>query len=56
MDTADKYGYGEWCLMPQVPTMSSNTTPSGVASASLEGSGDHYAWHAFDKNDSTFFF
>lgn len=41
-------------LKPQVPTMTSNTTPSGVASASLEGSGDHYAWHAFDKSDSTF--
>lgn len=31
MDTANKYGYGEWCLMPQVPKMTSNTAPYGEA-------------------------
>ncbi len=29
MDEADKYGYGEWTLVGQVPTMTSNTAPYG---------------------------
>ena len=52
MDTADKYFYGEWALMPQVPTMTSNTAPSGTASANAEDSSDGMAYLAFD-NDST---
>ena len=47
MDAADKYGYGEWALMPQVPIMTSNTTPYGVASASSANSG-YEAYKAFD--------
>lgn len=47
MDTANKYGYGEWCLMPQVPAMTSNTVPSGeVFASSYDAS--YYAWKAFD--------
>lgn len=53
MDEADKYGYGEWALMPQVPKMTSNTAPSGVASASLNQSG-YEAWRAFDGDYSNF--
>lgn len=34
MDEADKYFYGEWGLMPQVPAMASNTTPYGEVSTS----------------------
>ena len=49
MDEADKYFYGEWALMPQVPTMTSDTTPFGTAFASREAD---YAWKAFDKNTS----
>ena len=52
MDTADKYGYGEWCLMPQVPTMTSNTTPYGEVIYSSVYS-TYYAYNAFDNNDST---
>lgn len=48
MDSVDKYGYGEWCLMPQVPTMTSNTTPSGEAFADSSYSADYAAWKAFN--------
>ena len=52
MDTADKYFYGEWTLMPQVPTMTSNTAPFGEAfSKSHYQSND--AYKAFDGNDTT---
>lgn len=34
-----------------VPNMSSNTTPSGVASASSEYDSEYQAWRAFDKSD-----
>lgn len=37
-----------------VPTMTSNTTPSGVVSASSELNSTYPAWRAFDKNNSTF--
>ena len=38
-----------------IPTMTSNTTPSGTASCSsiYQNSSDHDAWKAFDKNSST---
>ena len=36
MDTSDKYFYGELGIINVVPNMTSNTTPSGVASASSE--------------------
>ena len=36
-----------------IPTMTSNTTPSGVASTSNEYQG-HSAWYAFDNNDETY--
>ena len=48
MDEADKYFYGEWALMPQVTTMTSNTTPFGVAFASSSES-SYDAWKAFDN-------
>lgn len=47
MDEADKYGYGEWALMPQVPKMTSNTAPFGVASASSQYSDSYAPWKAF---------
>lgn len=49
MDSVDKYGYGEWTLLPQVPKMTTNTAPSGEASAYGGGSG---AYFAFDGNYS----
>lgn len=52
MDTADKYGYGEWCLMPQVPTMTSNTAPYGTVIKNSETSADA-AYKAFDGDNST---
>ncbi len=36
-----------------VPIMTSNTTPSGVCSASSSYSSDYLAWKAFDKNVNT---
>lgn len=54
MDTADKYGYGELALMPQVPTMTSNTAPYGEVTKSSEYSSNYMAWKAFDKNVSTY--
>lgn len=53
MDTADKYGYGEWCLMPQVPTMTSNTAPSGVVARSSISASTYEAYKAFDNDAST---
>lgn len=44
MDTADKYFYGEWALMPQVPKMTSNTAPYGEASASSDSENPYYAF------------
>jgi len=37
-----------------VPTMTSNTTPSGTAFANAESGASYAAWKVFDKNDSTF--
>lgn len=41
---SSKYFYGEWALMPQVPTMTSNTAPYGVAFANQEYTGAYYAF------------
>ena len=55
MDTADKYFYGEWVerdgvWQPKgnVPIMTANNAPYGVASASSENTNSQ-AWKAFDK-------
>jgi len=52
MDSAGKYGYGEWALMPQVPRMTSNSAPYGVASASSELNTSNAAWKAFDGSSA----
>lgn len=52
MDEADKYGYGEYGLVGQVPTMTSNTAPSGIAFQSTTHQLD--AYKAFDGDDSTY--
>lgn len=52
MDEADKYGYGEWTLMPQVPKMTASNAPFGVASASSELGTGNEAWKAFDGDDT----
>ena len=52
MDEADKYFYGEWALMPQVPTMTSNTAPYGEAIGDATQSGGPL-YYAFDNNDTT---
>ena len=41
-------------LIPLIPTMTSNTSPSGVASASSIYGTNYEAFRAFDGNDSTF--
>ena len=63
MATADKYGFGEWIITDStttpvtwgakgnVPLMTANTAPYGVASANNEANGA--AWKAFDGIDST---
>jgi hypothetical protein len=51
MDTADKYFYGEWALMPQVPKMTSNTAPYGEVIESGHYS-TFYAYLAFDGDAS----
>ena len=52
MDEADKYGYGEWALVGQVPTMTSNTAPYGEAIASSVHNNTSI-YYLFDNNDST---
>ena len=52
MDTADKYGYGEWALNPLVPTLTSNTAPYGEAFCQSNYSGMQ-AYKAFDGDDTT---
>lgn len=51
MDTADEYGYGELALMPQVPRMTSDTTPYGEAFAGATASG-RYPYSAFNGTPS----
>ena len=54
MTSIGKYGYGEWALMPQVPTMTSDTTPYGEASSYPDNTGTNYAaWKAFNGDIST---
>lgn len=47
--------YFESVLNVKVPVMTSNTTPSGIASASSYDS-DHYAYKAMDGNDGSYWF
>ena len=54
MDAADKYGYGEWALMPQVPTMTSNIAPYGVAFSSDNFNSNYYAYFAFNGSTSNY--
>ena len=61
MDTADKYGYGEWGKIDSttwgplgnVPIMTANNAPYGVASGENIAS-DHPAYYAFDGNSATY--
>ena len=65
-DTYDSIGaYIQYCIdnaylpdvnhSPLIPTMTSNTAPSGECSASSVNTiSNHIAYHAFDNNDSTF--
>ena len=46
--------YIESVLNVKVPTMTSNTTPSGVVSASSESTSGYEGYKAFDGNDSTY--
>ena len=43
--------YWQYVFDVSVPTMTSNTTPSGVASASTEASAPYAAWKAFDSSE-----
>ena len=55
MDTADKYGYGEWGLVGKVPVMTSNTAPSGtvIRSSAFTFNGVTYeAFRAFNSSYS----
>lgn len=45
--------YWEYILKDKVPTMTSNTTPKGVASADVIYSSSYDSWNAFDRNEST---
>lgn len=46
--------YVDSVCSPIVPKMTSNTTPNGVCSASSVLSSSYPAWHAFDRDASTF--
>lgn len=48
MDEADKYGYGEWALMPQIPKMTSNSAPYGTITASTTLDTAHANWKITD--------
>ena len=54
MDAANKYFYGEWALMPQVPKMISNTQPLGNVTVSGTYSSSYPGWQVFDNNSSTY--
>ena len=51
MDSVDKYGYGEWALIGQVPKMTSNTAPSGEVFGGNSSSSSNL-WKAFNQNPS----
>ena len=61
MNTADKYGYGEWGKIDSttwgplgnVPIMTANNAPYGVASASHAYNNTYAAWKLFDRDDSS---
>lgn len=53
MDSVDKYGYGEWALIGQVPKMTSNTAPSGEVIGNMFENSDRPMWKVFDGDDST---
>lgn len=53
MDTAYKYFYGELALLPQVPVMTSDTTPRGTVIFDHETSGSGQAYYVFDGSNST---
>lgn len=65
MDTADKYGYGEWVIIDDtttpktwgakgnVPIMTSNSAPYGEASGNNVYGSTYDYFKAFDGNDST---
>lgn len=48
MDDADKYFYGEWALMPQVPKMTSDTAPYGETSVNFDVTGSRTGYKAFN--------
>ena len=59
MDTADKYGYGEWVenngtwgAKGNVPIMTANNAPYGNVTPSTTYV-TQYGWYAFDGNDNT---
>ena len=52
MDEANKYGYGEWALIPQVPIMTSNTAPYGEVSASGVYNSNYHEYWAFNNSSS----
>lgn len=66
MDTADKYGYGEWGIVDStttpptwgplgnVPIMTANNAPYGTAICNSNVSGNE-AYKAFDGNTNTYF-
>lgn len=53
MDEVDKYGYGEWALVGQVPTMTSNTTPSGEVIGDMYVQSTRPMWKSFDGDVNT---
>ena len=59
MDEVDKYGYGEWVLIDEVwqpkgnvPVMTSNTSPYGVAFASSTWGSGYEAYRLFDNTNT----
>lgn len=55
MDEADKYFYGEWALVGQVPKMTSNTAPYGTCFVNgTQNVNASEIYFSFDNNDSTY--
>ena len=48
-------GGGSGNITELIPTMTSNTTPSGKCTLRAQGSADHTAYYAFDNNKDTYF-
>ena len=53
MDEVDKYGYGEWGLVPMVPVMTSATPPYGTLTYSDQHGGSYAAWGAFNPANTS---